>query len=92
MGAPADAALRAGLDTALTAMLAPFAGTTLVHRDFFPANLVPGPQGMGLLDSKGGGGDAGLGHAAYDLVSWSRTRGGTWRRRSAPPASRAMRR
>ncbi|WP_236571720.1 aminoglycoside phosphotransferase family protein [Rhodovarius lipocyclicus] len=65
MGAPADAALRAGLDAALTAMLAPFAGTTLVHRDFFPANLVPGPQGMGLLDFQ----DAGLGHAAYDLVS-----------------------
>jgi hypothetical protein len=52
-------------------MLAPF-GTNagLVHRDYFPANLLrlperEGPRRTGILDFQ----DAGLGHPAYDLVS-----------------------
>ena len=71
MGAPASDDLRAGLDSALHAMLAPLAGTQgFVHRDYFPANLMrldrrAGAQRTGLLDFQ----DAGLGHPAYDLVS-----------------------
>lgn len=65
MGGPADDALRAGLDGALAAMLAPFAAAGFVHRDFFPANLMPMAGGMGLLDFQ----DGALGHPAYDLVS-----------------------
>lgn len=69
-GAPSDD-LRAGLDGAIRAMLAPFAGVQgFVHRDYFPANLMrlegrAGARRTGLLDFQ----DAGLGHPAYDLVS-----------------------
>ena len=68
--APGDD-LRAELDGAIRAMLAPFAGTQgFVHRDYFPANLMrlegrAGARRTGLLDFQ----DAGLGHPAYDLVS-----------------------
>ncbi|MBB5688077.1 phosphotransferase [Roseomonas alkaliterrae] len=71
MGAPADAQLRAGLDEALRAMLAPHAEQRgFVHRDYFPANLMrlddrDGPRRTGLLDFQ----DAALGHPAYDVVS-----------------------
>ena len=71
MGSPPSDDLRAGLDAALHAMLAPFAGTQgFVHRDYFPANLMRlearmGARRTGLLDFQ----DAGLGHPAYDLVS-----------------------
>ena len=71
MGSPPGDDLRAGLDNALRAMLAPFAGTQgFVHRDYFPANLMrlgarTGARRTGLLDFQ----DAGLGHPAYDLVS-----------------------
>jgi aminoglycoside/choline kinase family phosphotransferase len=71
MGSAPDDALRAGLDGAIRAMLAPFAGTQgFVHRDYFPANLMrlegrTGARRTGLLDFQ----DAGLGHPAYDLVS-----------------------
>jgi aminoglycoside/choline kinase family phosphotransferase len=55
---------------AIHAMLAPFAASGFVHRDFFPANLMPlpgraPPADVGLLDFQ----DAALGHPAYDLVS-----------------------
>ncbi|WP_245906581.1 aminoglycoside phosphotransferase family protein [Teichococcus aestuarii] len=68
--APADA-VRAEFAGALRAMLAPFAGAgCLVHRDYFPANLMrledrDGPRRTGILDFQ----DAALGHPAYDLVS-----------------------
>ncbi len=65
LGGPADGGQRAGLDAALAAMLEPFAGNAFVHRDYFPANLMPLPGGMGLLDFQ----DGALGHPAYDLVS-----------------------
>ena len=71
MGSPPGDDLRAGLDGAIRAMLAPFAGTQgFVHRDYFPANLMrlegrAGARRTGLLDFQ----DAGLGHPAYDLVS-----------------------
>jgi len=71
IGAAASDDLRAGLDAALHAMLAPFAATRgFVHRDYFPANLMrlegrAGARRTGLLDFQ----DAGLGHPAYDLVS-----------------------
>ena len=71
MGNAADDDLRAGLDDAIRAMLAPFAGAQgFVHRDYFPANLMrlearTGARRTGLLDFQ----DAGLGHPAYDLVS-----------------------
>jgi N-acetylmuramate 1-kinase len=64
-GAPPDDAVRAGLDQAICAMLAPFAGAGFVHRDYFPANLMPTPRGMALIDVQ----DAATGHPAYDLVS-----------------------
>jgi aminoglycoside/choline kinase family phosphotransferase len=64
-GAPPDDALRAGFDAALRAMLAPFAGQGFVHRDYFPANLIPTPRGVAVIDFQ----DAALGHPAYDLVS-----------------------
>jgi aminoglycoside/choline kinase family phosphotransferase len=71
MGSAPGDDLRAGLDSALRAMLAPFADTQgFVHRDYFPANLMrlearAGARRTGLLDFQ----DAGLGHPAYDLVS-----------------------
>jgi len=70
-GAPASDALRAEFAAAIGAMLAPFAGARrLVHRDYFPANLMrlperEGARRVGLLDFQ----DAALGHPAYDLVS-----------------------
>jgi hypothetical protein len=71
MGSAPSDALRTGLDEAIRAMLAPFAGVQgFVHRDYFPANLMrlegrAGARRTGLLDFQ----DAGLGHPAYDLVS-----------------------
>lgn len=71
MGSAPSDDLRAGLNAALHAMLAPFAATRgFVHRDYFPANLMrlegrAGARRTGLLDFQ----DAGLGHPAYDLVS-----------------------
>lgn len=66
MGAPMPAALRAECVAAIVAMLAPFAAERFVHRDYFPANLVPRDGAPpGLIDFQ----DAGLGHPAYDLVS-----------------------
>ncbi|WP_338664245.1 phosphotransferase [Pararoseomonas sp. SCSIO 73927] len=70
MGAEPTAAQREGFRAAIRAMLAPFEGAGgFVHRDFFPANLLPvdraGPAGVGIIDFQ----DAGHGHPAYDLVS-----------------------
>lgn len=70
LGAPPSPAQRAGLDQALRAMLAPFAGEGFVHRDYFPANLMrlagrDGARACGIIDFQ----DAALGHPAYDLVS-----------------------
>ncbi len=65
MGAPPGPGIRAGLDAALAGMLAPFQAGCFVHRDYFPANLMPLEHGMGLLDFQ----DGALGHPAYDLVS-----------------------
>jgi len=62
--APGDA-VRAGLDAAVREMLAPFGGKGFVHRDYFPANLMPTARGMAMIDVQ----DAALGHPAYDLVS-----------------------
>jgi aminoglycoside/choline kinase family phosphotransferase len=70
-GVPPTGAVRQELDTALHAMLAPFAGACgFVHRDYFPANLLriasrSGAQRTGIIDFQ----DAGLGHPAYDLIS-----------------------
>jgi hypothetical protein len=63
-------ALRREFAEAVHATLAPFAAGGFVHRDFFPANLMPlpdraPPRGVGILDFQ----DAALGHPAYDLVS-----------------------
>jgi len=64
-GAPPGEAVRAALGAALREMLVPFAANGFVHRDFFPANLMPTPRGMAVIDFQ----DAALGHPAYDLVS-----------------------
>ena len=65
-GAAMPQALRAECVGAIAAMLAPFAEARFVHRDFFPANLIPREGALpGLIDFQ----DAGLGHPAYDLVS-----------------------
>jgi aminoglycoside/choline kinase family phosphotransferase len=69
-GAPPDQALRQAFRAAMLAMLAPFAGAGFVHRDYFPANLLPltdsaAPRRMGIIDFQ----DAAIGHPAYDLVS-----------------------
>ncbi|MGG5818856.1 aminoglycoside phosphotransferase family protein [Falsiroseomonas sp. HW251] len=65
---PSDAEAGA-FHAAVGAMLAPFAARGFVHRDFFPANLMPldraPPRHIGILDFQ----DAALGHPAYDLVS-----------------------
>jgi hypothetical protein len=69
----------------------PFAGARgIVHRDFFPANLMrlpdrDGPRRTGILDFQ----DAALGHPPTTWPPWWRTRGGTWRRKSAAPRWRA---
>ena len=70
-GADPSTAVRAGLHEALHATLAPFgAARGIVHRDFFPANLMrlpdrKGPRRTGILDFQ----DAALGHPAYDVAS-----------------------
>lgn len=64
-GAPAGDAVRQGLAEALEAMLRPFPGAGFVHRDYFPANLIPTSRGMAVIDFQ----DAATGHPAYDLVS-----------------------
>jgi hypothetical protein len=65
---PAESIVR-DFHAAIHAMLAPFAAAGFVHRDYFPANLMPldrpAPRRMGVLDFQ----DAALGHPAYDLVS-----------------------
>jgi aminoglycoside/choline kinase family phosphotransferase len=65
---PSDAAI-GDFHAAMDAMLAPFAARGFVHRDFFPANLMPmdraPPRHVGIIDFQ----DAALGHPAYDLVS-----------------------
>jgi aminoglycoside/choline kinase family phosphotransferase len=69
-GAPPPDAVARGFHTAIHATLAPFAAAGFVHRDYFPANLMPlpgraPPRRVGILDFQ----DAALGHPAYDLVS-----------------------
>ncbi|MCS6890001.1 MAG: phosphotransferase [Rhodovarius sp.] len=65
-GTPPEGAIRAAFTEAMAEMLTPFAEAgTLVHRDFFPANLIPAAGRIGIIDFQ----DAALGHPAYDLVS-----------------------
>ena len=70
-GEPPKDSVRTALGEALSAMLAPYAEARgLVHRDYFPANLMrldgrSGPRRTGILDFQ----DAATGHPAYDLVS-----------------------
>jgi aminoglycoside/choline kinase family phosphotransferase len=68
-GAPPADTIRAQFRDAILGMLAPFAAQGFVHRDYFPANLMPldraPPRRVGILDFQ----DAALGHPAYDLVS-----------------------
>lgn len=68
-GANPATGIVAEFNAALHAMLTPFAARGFVHRDFFPANLMPldraPPCRMGILDFQ----DAAYGHPAYDLVS-----------------------
>jgi aminoglycoside/choline kinase family phosphotransferase len=69
-GAPPAPGIVAEFEAAMRAMLAPFAAEGFVHRDFFPANLMPlpdraPPRHVGILDFQ----DAAIGHPAYDLVS-----------------------
>ncbi len=68
-GADPSPAVAAAFHEAIAAMLAPHAARGFVHRDFFPANLMPldraAPRHVGILDFQ----DAALGHPAYDLVS-----------------------
>ena len=79
-GALPGAEVRAALGAALGEMLAPFAARGFVHRDFFPANLMPTSRGMAVIDFQ----DAALGHPAYDLVSLIEDA-----RRDVPPELRA---
>jgi N-acetylmuramate 1-kinase len=71
VGEAPSPAVRAELDAALRTTLAPFEGARgIVHRDFFPANLMrlpdrEGPRRTGILDFQ----DAALGHPAYDMAS-----------------------
>jgi aminoglycoside/choline kinase family phosphotransferase len=80
-GAPPTPAQRQGFHASMRAMLAPFSAMRcFVHRDFFPANLVPRADGtLGVIDFQ----DAALGHPAYDLVSLVEDA-----RRDVPPALR----
>jgi len=70
-GTPPADAVRAEFTQAMRAMLDPFQGAHgFVHRDYFPANLIPlpdraGPRRVGIIDFQ----DAGYGHPSYDLVS-----------------------
>jgi len=83
--APPSPAIAESFRAAIQAMLAPFAAQGFVHRDYFPANLMPlerpGARRMGLLDFQ----DAALGHPAYDLVSLVEDA-----RRDVDPALRAQ--
>jgi aminoglycoside/choline kinase family phosphotransferase len=69
LGEAPSPAVEAEFHAAIAAMLAPFAARGFVHRDFFPANLMPldraAPRHVGILDFQ----DAAVGHPAYDLVS-----------------------
>lgn len=71
LGRDPTLAEREAFRVALRTMLAPFEGAgAFVHRDYFPANLLPlpdrpGPAAVGIIDFQ----DAGHGHPAYDLVS-----------------------
>jgi aminoglycoside/choline kinase family phosphotransferase len=71
LGADPSPAQREAFHAAMGAMLAPFEGAgAFVHRDYFPANLLPlperpAPASVGIIDFQ----DAGHGHPAYDLVS-----------------------
>ncbi|WP_237216453.1 aminoglycoside phosphotransferase family protein [Falsiroseomonas oryziterrae] len=68
-GAPPGEDVAQRFHAALAEMLAPFAARGFVHRDYFPANLMPldrpAPRHMGIIDFQ----DAAFGHPAYDLVS-----------------------
>ncbi len=69
-GAPPVPEITAEFHAAMARMLAPFAAEGFVHRDFFPANLMPlpgraAPRHVGIIDFQ----DAARGHPAYDLVS-----------------------
>lgn len=69
-GAPPAPDVTAAFHAAMARMLAPFAAEGFVHRDFFPANLMPlparaAPRHVGIIDFQ----DAARGHPAYDLVS-----------------------
>lgn len=69
-GAPPAPAVVAAFHDAMARMLGPFAAEGFVHRDFFPANLMPlpgraAPRHVGIIDFQ----DAARGHPAYDLVS-----------------------
>lgn len=68
-GMEPSGAIAAQFHQAIADMLAPFAARGFVHRDWFPANLMPldraPPRQVGILDFQ----DAALGHPAYDLVS-----------------------
>lgn len=81
-GAPPSDSVHAALDAAIRGMLAPFAASGIVHRDFFPANLIPTPSGMALIDFQ----DAAVGHSIYDLVSLVEDA----RRDVAPPLREAV--
>ena len=48
-GAPWGEEIRQGLAAALGAMLAPFPGQGFVHRDYFPANLIPTLRGSAFV-------------------------------------------
>ncbi|WP_372622448.1 aminoglycoside phosphotransferase family protein [Falsiroseomonas sp.] len=68
-GAKPAPAVVAEFHAALEEMLAPVAARGFVHRDYFPANLMPldraPPRRAGIIDFQ----DAAYGHPAYDLVS-----------------------
>lgn len=70
-GAPAPDPVREDFARAVHAMLGPFAADrpVLVHRDFFPANLMRldagAAEATGVIDFQ----DAAIGHPAYDLAS-----------------------
>jgi aminoglycoside/choline kinase family phosphotransferase len=69
-GAKPAPAIVAAFHDAMARMLAPFAAQGFVHRDYFPANLMPlpdraAPRHVGIIDFQ----DAAVGHPAYDLVS-----------------------
>jgi hypothetical protein len=85
LGTTPTPGVRREFHDALLTMLCPFADTrSIVHRDYFPANLirlpdVVGPRRTGLIDFQ----DAAIGHPAYDLLSLIDDA-----RRDVPPAAR----